>query len=128
MKNKKYISKTIAMVLCVITITIATSTYLYYKDLYISNNNSPINSIIYTALAKTPLTDSNISIKSSDTALIPASEINKEAQQKKIVINILILFLSFISLASVHNLILNTREDNEFNSGKVDTKMDKSKI
>ena len=114
MKNTVTITKSIAVLLCIITMVISFNIYLSYKDIYVSNN-SPRDSIIYIAVAKSPLNDSNLSINDPNAPSIESDEINKskptsnsseEDVQKKIFINMLILFLSFISLASVHNLIL----------------------
>jgi len=106
-KNKTPITKSIALVLCIITITLSQNIYSSYKDLYFKEDLFE-NSIIYTAIAKTSLNDLNI--PNSDSALpltdISAINNNKDYQQKKIFINIIILFLSFIILASLHNFIL----------------------
>lgn len=107
MKNKVTISKSIALVLCVITMTITFNIYLSYKDLYVSDN-LPRDSIIYIAAAKASQNNSDVFSNEAEISSIDKSEINnnREYQQKKIFINIFILFLSFISLASVHNYIL----------------------
>jgi len=106
-KNKTPITKSIALVLCIVTITLSQNIYSSYKDLYFKEDSFK-DPIIYTAVAKTSLNDLNISI--SDNALpitdISAITNNKDYKQKKIFINIIILFLSFISLASLHNFFL----------------------
>jgi len=112
LKNKIIITKTVAIILCIITTTLSTSIYSSYKELYTSNDSAK-DSIIYIAAAKTPLKDSNVSSKSNQIPMIDVTETNnvKEEQHKKIFINIIILFLSFISLASAHNFILTTETD-----------------
>jgi len=124
MKNKGMITKSIAALLCIITMTISFNIYLSYKDIY-GSNNSPRDSIIYIVVAKSPLNDSNVSINDPNAPSIDSDEINKsksittpskEDVHQKIFINILILFLSFISLASVHNLILGIETGMDFNA------------
>jgi len=127
MKSKAYITKAIALVLCIITITLSVNIYLSYNDLYHSDNLLR-NSIIYTAQAKTSLKDYSVSINGATMPSIKIEEINnnkslitpsKEDVQKNIFIKILILFLSFITLASVHNLIIN-EEYRKYNSKSTD--------
>jgi len=106
-KNKTPITKSIALVLCIVTIALSQNIYSSYKDLY-SKVDSLKDPIIYTAIAKTSLNDSNIPISDNALPLTDTSEIkmNKGYKQKKFFINIIILFLSFISLASLHNFFL----------------------
>lgn len=122
LKNKLSISKSIAALLCIIAVTISFNIYLSYKDLY-QSNNLPKDSIIYIAAAKassknsTRLTNNN-PLAETDALTKIESEVgpSKDAIEQKIFINILMLFLSFISLASVHNFIINTEENQEPNS------------
>ena len=121
MRSRISITKGIAAFLCIITMTLSFNIYLSYKNLYV-HDNLPRDSIIYVAAAKTSLKNSttltnNPSIQTDEITKIK-SEVNpyKEDVEKKIFINILILFLSFISLASVHNFIINTEENKGYNS------------
>jgi len=117
MKTKRYFSKTVATLLCIVTITLSQNIYFSFKDLY-SKEDSFKNSIIYTAIAKTSLNDSNIYI--SDNALplpvITKIKNNKENMQKKIFINVFLLFLSFITLASLHNFIVKIESTRGYSS------------
>ena len=124
MKNKASITKSIAALLCIITMTVSLNIYLSYKGLYVSHNSTS-DSIIYIAAAKSPLKNSNIPTNTINKPLVEIEEIsrsksvvspNKEDVQQRIFINILILFLSFISLASIHNFILGTETDKRYNS------------
>jgi len=115
MKNKVSITKTLALVLCIITITLSQNIYSSFKDLYFKEGLYTEN-IIYTATANASLNNSlsisldnsNMSIKHKAQPLAVTSGIkeNKGDQQKKIFINVFLLFLSFITLASIHNFIL----------------------
>ncbi|QUH21246.1 hypothetical protein [Alkaliphilus sp. B6464] len=127
MKNKCSITKCIAALLCIITMAISFNIYSSYKDLYLSDNLTK-DSIIYIAAAKTSLKDSYESFSNKNMSSIKTEEISKSKSsinlneddvQKKIFINILILFLSFISLASIHNFIINTEKKKEYRSKKV---------
>jgi len=123
-KNKTPITKSIALVLCIVTITLSQNIYSSYKDLYFKEDSFK-NPIIYTAVAKTSLNDLNISI--SDSAL-PLTDIfliknNKDYKQKKIFINIIILFLSFISLASLHNFFLKIENARGYTSINIGNKV-----
>ncbi|ABW18849.1 hypothetical protein [Alkaliphilus oremlandii] len=124
MKNKVTISKSIALVLCIITMIITFNIYLSYKDLYVSDN-LPRDSIIYIAAAKASLKNLGASDDDKEITLTKTKEIgrnkssinlNKENIYSDIFTNILMLLLSFISLASVHNAIINTKEDKKYNS------------
>lgn len=121
MKNKTSITKSIAALLCIITMAISFNIYLSYKNLYV-HDNLPRDSIIYVAAAKTLLKNStmltNNPSKQTDEITKNKSEVDpyKEDIEKKIFINILILFLSFISLASAHNLIIGIEPGNDYNS------------
>ena len=124
MKNKIFITKSIAALLCIITITVSLNIYLSYKDLYVSHNSTS-DSIIYIAAAKTSLKNSNIPTNTTSKPIVEIEEIsrsksvvspNKEDVQQRIFINILILFLCFISLASIHNFMLGTETDKRYNS------------
>jgi len=107
MKSKISITKTLALVLCIVTVTLSWNIYSSFKDLYFTEDLFD-NPIIYTAIANTSLNDSNQSISNIALPATSTSGIkeNKEVQQKKIFINIIMLSLSFISLASLHNFIL----------------------
>jgi len=119
MKNKISITKTIALVLCIVTITLSQNIYLSFKDLYFENYSYK-EDIIYTVMANTSLNNSlstslnaslnnsNISIKhrAQPLTLTPKVKSNKANIQKKIFVNVLLLFISFITLASLHNFIL----------------------
>jgi len=107
MKSKIPITKSIALVLCIVTVILSWNMYSSFKDLYFEEESYK-DSITYTAFANNSLNDSNISFSTNVLPLpvFPKIENNKENEQKKIFINIILLFLSFISLASIHNFIL----------------------
>jgi len=121
MKDKVSVSKSIAVLLCIITMTISFNIYSSYKTLYISDNLTR-DTIIYTAFAKTPLKNLALSDSDTESSLVKVNgnnstiSLDKEDIEQKIFINILILFLSFISLASIHNFVLCTESNKGHNS------------
>jgi len=69
MKNKVSITKTLALVLCIITITLSQNIYSSFKDLYFKEGLYKEN-IIYTATANASLNNSlSISLDNSNMTI-----------------------------------------------------------
>jgi len=107
MKYKVSITKSIALVLCIVTIAISQNIYSSFKDLYFKEGLYKEN-IIYTVMANSSLSNSDMSIKhnAQPLTLVPRIKSIKENMHKKIFINVFLMFLSFFTLASLHNFIL----------------------
>ena len=102
------VTKIAALVLCIVTISLSLSIYSNYKELYSIEHDSK-NPVFYTALAQISDTNSIISETRNKASILnnlnkSRNEKDKSDIQKNILLKILILFASFVSLATIQNI------------------------
>jgi len=105
MKYKKIILKSMALALTVIIINLSLNIYLSYSELYFPKDNQNIFKG-YTVLARSQTLDSDArSSKESLSAETQSFNIDKTLQEKRILIQLLLLLIIFVVLASLYNIV-----------------------
>lgn len=105
MKDKNIILKSMALALTIIIINLSLNIYISYSELYFPKD---AHNILrgYSVLAKSQAVDSDeSSIKESPPVETQSFNIDKTLQEKRILIQLLLLLIIFVALASLYNII-----------------------